>query len=157
MEYSFDEASSFQFSSVARVWLFATPHPAERQASLSSPPPGAWLMSIESVIPSNYLILCQHLLLLPSIFPRVRVCPSESVPASGGQSIWALALASVLLMNIKDWFPLGLTALISLQSKGLSRVFSNTTVQKQSILQCSAFFMVHLISIHDHWKNHSFD
>ena len=91
------------------------------------------LMSIKSMIPSNYLILCQHLLLLPSIFPRVRVCPSESVPASGGQSIWALALASVLLMNIKDWFPLGLTALISLQSRELSSIFSNTTVQKHQL------------------------
>ena len=63
---------------------------------------------------------------------------------SGGQSIGVSASASVLPMNIQDWFPLGLTALISLQSKGLSRVFSNTTVQKQSILQCSAFFIAQL-------------
>ena len=71
--------------------------------------------------------------------------------ASGGQSIGASASASVLPMNIQDWFSLGLTGLIYLQSKGLSRVFSNTTIQKHqffgaqpSILQCSAFFMVQL-------------
>ena len=63
---------------------------------------------------------------------------------SGGQSIGVSASASVLLMNIQDLFPLGLTGRTSLQSKGLTRVFSNTTVQKQSILQLSAFFMVQL-------------
>ena len=64
--------------------------------------------------------------------------------ASGGQMIRASASASVLPMNIQDWFPLGLTGLISLQSKGLSRVFSNTTVHKASILWHSAFFIVQL-------------
>ena len=73
---------------------------------------------------------------------------------SGGQSIGVSASASVLQMNIQDWFSLGWIGLISLQSKGLSRVFSNTTVQKQ-ILQCSAFFIVQLTAIHDHWKNHA--
>ena len=63
---------------------------------------------------------------------------------SGGQSIGASASASVIPMNIQGWFPLRLTDLISLQSKGFSRVFSNTTVQKASILWCSAFFMVQL-------------
>ena len=64
--------------------------------------------------------------------------------ASGGQSIGISASASALQMNIQDWFPLGLTGLISLLSKGLSRIFSNTTVQKASILRCSAFFIVQL-------------
>ena len=69
----------------------------------------------------------------------------QSFPASGGQSIGASASASVfIIMNIQDWFPLGLTGLISLQTKGLSRVFSNTTVQKSSILWHSAFFIVRL-------------
>jgi len=77
--------------------------------------------------------------------------------ASGGQSIGVSALASVLPMNIQDWFPLGLIGWISLQSKGLSRVFSNTTIQKASILQCSAFFVVQLSHPHDYWENHSFD
>ena len=66
--------------------------------------------------------------------------------ASGGQSIGVSASTSVLPINIQDWFPLGLTGLVSLQFKGLWRVFSNTTVQ------CSAFFMVPLTSIHDYWK-----
>ena len=79
------------------------------------------LMSIESVMPSNQLILCQS---FPASFPV------RQLFTSGGQSIRASALASVLPMNIQGWFPLGLTYLISLQSKGLSRLFSSTTVQK---------------------------
>ena len=98
------------------------------------------LMSIESVMPSNHLILCHPLLLPPSIFPSIRALPMSQFFASGGQSIGASASASILPMNIQDWFPLGLIGLISLQSKGLSRVFSNTTVQK--LLLCSAFFTV---------------
>ena len=70
------------------------------------------------------------LLLPPSIFPSIRVFSNKSVFASGSQSIGVSASASILPMNIQDWFPLGLTGLISVQSKGLSRVFSNTTVQK---------------------------
>ena len=79
--------------------------------------------------------------------------------ASGGQSIGASASASVLPMNIQDWFPLGLTGLISLLSKGLSRVFSNTAVQKHHslVLKESLFYGPALTSIHDYWKNHSFD
>ena len=100
------------------------------------------LMSIKSVMPSNHLILCRPLLLLPSIFPSIKVFSNESALSSGGQSIEASA--SVLPMNTQDWFPLGLTHLISLQSKGLSRVFSNTHNSKASILRCSAFFIVQL-------------
>ena len=66
----------------------------------------------------------------PSIFPSIRSFPVSQFFASGGQHIGVSASASVLPTNIQDWFPLGLTSLISLQSKGLSRVFSNTTVQK---------------------------
>ena len=88
------------------------------------------LMSIESVMASNHLILCQPLLLLPSIFPSISVFSMSQFFASGGQSIGVSALASVLPMNIQGWFPLGLTGLISLQSKELSRVFSSTTVRK---------------------------
>ena len=86
-------------------------------------------MSIESVILSNHLILCCPLL-LPSIFHSMWVFPNESVFTSGGWSIRAPASVSVLPMNIQSWFPLGLTGLISLQSKGFSRVFSNTTIWK---------------------------
>ena len=116
------------------------------------------LMSIESVMPSNHLILC-HPLLLPSIFPSIRVVSSESDVSniSGGQSIGASASASVLPMNIQDRFLLGLTGLISLQSKGLSTVFSNTTVQKHHCLVLRFLCGPTLTSIHDHWKNHSLD
>ena len=79
---------------------------------------------------SNHLILCRPLLPLPSIFPRIRAFSNESTLAPGSQSIGVWASASVLPMNTQDWSPLGRTGWISLQSKGLSRVFSNTTVQK---------------------------
>ena len=88
------------------------------------------LMSIEAVMPSNHLILCHPLLLLPSIFPNIRVFSVSQLFSSGGQNIGVSTWTSVLPMNTKDWFPLWWTGWISLQSKGLSRVFSNTTVQK---------------------------
>ena len=80
-------------------------------------------------MPSNYLICCP-LLLPPSIIPSIRVFSNESAPPSGDQSTGVSASASVLPMNIQDWLSLGWTGCISLLSKGLSRVFSNTTVQK---------------------------
>ena len=86
------------------------------------------LMPIKLVMPSNHLILCCPFLLLPSFFPRSGSFPMSHLFQSGGQII--RASASDFLMNIQDWFPLGLTGLISLQSKGLSRVFSSTTVHK---------------------------
>ena len=98
------------------------------------------LMSIESVMPSKHLILCHPLLLLPSIFPSIRVFSSKSALHISGQTIGPSAL--VLPMNIQGWFPSGLTDLISLLSRGLSRVFSSTTLGKY--LQYSAFFMVQL-------------
>ena len=76
---------------------------------------------------------------------------------SGGQSIRISALSSVLPMNIQDWFPLGWTGWISLQSKGLSRVFSNITVQKHQFFSVQLFYSPVLKSVHDSWKNHSFD
>ena len=88
------------------------------------------LMSIESVMPSNNFILCCPLFLLPSIFSQIRIFSMSHFFTSGGQSIGVSASASVFPMNIQDWFPLGWTGWISLQSKGLSRVFSNITVQK---------------------------
>ena len=110
----------------------ATPWTATRQASLFIT--NSWsllkLMSIKSGIPSNHLTLCRPCLLPPSIFPRIRSFPMSQLFTSGGQSIGVSASASVFPMNIQDWFHLGLTGWISLQSKGLSGVFSNTTVQK---------------------------
>ena len=123
------------FSSVlllSHVQLFATPWTAACQTSLSISNSRSLLklMSIESVMPSNHLILCSPLLLPPSIFPSIRVFSNKSVLCSRGPSTGVSALASVLPMNIQDWFPLGWTGWISLQFKGLSRVFSNTTGQK---------------------------
>ena len=77
--------------------------------------------------------------------------------ASGGQSIGVSASTSVLPMNTQDWFPLRWTGWISLQSKGLSRVFSNTTVQKHQFFGAQPVSSPTLTSIHDHWKNHSLD
>ena len=118
--------------SLSRVRLFATPWIAAHQASLSIT--NSWstlkLTSIESVMPSSHLILCRPLLLLPPIPPSIRVFSNESW---GGQSTRVSALASVLAMNTQDWSPLEWTGWISLQSKGLSRVFSNTTVQKHQL------------------------
>ena len=88
------------------------------------------LMSIESVMPSNHLILCCPLLLLPSIFPASGSFQMSQFLTSGVIS----ASTSDLPMNIQDLFPLGWTGWISLQSKGLSRVFSNTTVQMHPFL-----------------------
>ena len=100
-------------------------------------------MSIELVMSSNYLILCCPLLLLPSIFPRIWVFSNESALASGGQSTGASVSASVLPMNIQDWFPLWLTDLIPLQSKRLNSLLQHHN-SKASIIWCSAFFMVQL-------------
>ena len=118
--------------SLSRVWLFATPWIAACQASLSitNSPSSLRLRSIESVMPSSHLILCRPLLFLPSVFPASGSFPMSQLFAAGSQSIGVSASASVLPMNTQNWFPLGWTDWISLQFKGLSRVFSSTTVQK---------------------------
>ena len=111
--------------SLSHVWLFATPWTAACQASMSVTNSQSLLklMPIVSVMTSNDFILCHPLLLLPSIFPASESFPVSQFFSSGSQSIAALTSASVLPMNIQDWFPLGLTGLISLKSKGLWRVF----------------------------------
>ena len=76
---------------------------------------------------------------------------------SSGQSIGVSASASVLPTNIQDWFLLGWTGWISLQSKGLSRVFSSTTVQKHQFFRAQFLYSPTFTSIHDYWKNYSFD
>ena len=127
------------FSSVSQSCpFFATPWITACQASLSitNSQNLLKLMYIETVMPSNHLILCRTLLLPPSVFPSIRVFSNESVlcirwPKFQLQSfIGVSASTSVLPMNTQDWSPLEWTGWISLQSKGLSRVFSNTTVQK---------------------------
>ena len=136
-ESSRKTSTSASFSSVqfSHVWLFATPWTGARHISLpitisrSLPK----LMSIVSVIASNHLILCCPLLLPPSVFPSIRVLFSESLLHIRWPNIGASVSTSVLPMNIQDWFPLRLTGWISLQAKGLWRVFSNTTVQKHQL------------------------
>ena len=101
---------------LSRVWLCArTPWTAARQASLSFTIFRSLLklMSVESVLPSNHLILCRPLLLPPSIFPSIRVFLMSQLFASSGQSV--RASASILPIYIWDWFPSGLSGLISLQ------------------------------------------
>ena len=114
------------------VWLFATPWTAARQASLSLTI--SWsllkLMSIESVMPSNHLILCRPLLLLPSVFPSIRVFSNESAFSIKRLKFWSFSFSISPSNEYSGWFPLGLAGLISLQSKGLSRVLSSTTIQK---------------------------
>ena len=117
------------------------------------------LTSIESVVPSNHLILCHPLLLLPSIFLNITVFSNKSVFASAGQSIGASASASapVLPMNVQGWFPLGLTGLISLCPRDFQE--SSPTPQFESINSSVLSFLYSptLTSIHDYRKNHSFD
>ena len=117
--------------SLSPVWLLVTPQTSAHQSSLSFTI--SWsllkLMPIESVMPSNHLILCCPPFLLLSIFPGIRVFSWVSSSHQLAKSIGPSA--SVLPMNIQDWFPWGLTGLISLQSKGLSRVFSNTDQKYQ--------------------------
>ena len=124
-----------QFSSVqslSHVQLFVTPQTAACQASLSitNSQSLSKLMSIKSVMLSNHLILCRPLLLLPSIFPIIRVFSNESALCIRWPKYWSFIFSISPCNEYSGLFPLGWTGWISLQSKGLSRVFSNTTVQK---------------------------
>ena len=114
------------------------------------------LMSIELVMPSNHLILCCHLLSCPKSFLASGSFPMSRLFTSGGQSVRTSASTSVLPMNIWGLFPLKSTGLISLQFKGLSRVFCSTTTQNINTSVVSLLYGPTLTSIHDYWKNHSF-
>ena len=129
------EITTYQFGSVqllSHVWLFGTPWTAAHQASLSITNSQSLLklMSIALVMPSNHLFLCVPFSSRLQSFPASGSFPVSWFFTSGGRSIGVSASASVLPMNIQDWFPLELTGWVSLLSKRLSRVFSNTTVQK---------------------------
>ena len=129
----------------------ATPWTAAHQASLSSTNSLSLLklLSIESAMPSNRLVLCHPLLLLPSIFPSIRVFSNESVLRIRWPNIGVSASTSVLPMNIQDWFPLGWTGWISLQFKGLSKSPLQHHSSKASIFWQWAFFIVQLS--HPYW------
>ena len=142
-----------QFSSVqllSHVRLYVTPWTSAHQASLfitnsrSLPK----LMSIELVMPSDHLILCCPLLPLPPIFPSIRLFSTESALCMRWPKYWSFSLNISPLMNTQDWSPLGWTVRNSLQSKGLSRVFSVTTVQKHQFFgaQFSLWSISHILT-----------
>ena len=152
----------FNISSVqsfSHVQLFATPWTAAHQASMSitnswSPPKS---MSIESVMPSNHLLLCRPLLLLPSIFPSIRVFSNESALHIRWPKYWSFSFSISpsnehpgLISLRMDWLDL-------LAVQGTLKSLLQHHSSKASILRRSAFFTVQLSSIHDHWKNHSLD
>ena len=135
----------FQFSSVQslnHVWLFATPWTATHQASLSIT--NSWsllkLMSIELVMPFNCLILCHPLLLPPSIFPSIWVFSSESVLIIRWPKYWSFHFSFSPSNEYSELISLRLIDLISFQSKGLSRVFSSSTVQSINSLALSLLY-----------------
>ena len=152
--------TNYSVQSLSHVQFFATPWTAACQSSLSltisqSLPK---FVSIASVMPSSHLILWRSLLLLPSILPSNRTFPTSQLFASDDQKTGISASASVLPRSIQGWSLLRLTGLISLLSKGLSGVFSSTTVFegiRSSVLQL--LYSPALTTIHDYWKNHSFD
>ena len=142
----------------SRVRLFAAPWTAARQASFSINSRSLLkLVSIESVIPSNHLILGHPLLLLPSIFPHIRVFAKKSVLHIRWPKFWSFSFSispsseySELISFRIDWFVLAV--------QGTLRSLPQHHSSKVSILQSLGFFMVQLsTSIHDYWKNHSFD
>ena len=142
---------SVQFSRSVMSNSLRSPWTVARQASLfiANSRSLLKLMSVESVMPSNHLILC-HPLLLPSIFPSIRVFSNGWLFTSDDWSIGASASASVPPMNIQDRFPLRLTGLISLQSRGLSRVLSNTIIQKHQFFSAQPSLWSSSQSIHDY-------
>ena len=136
-----------------------TPWTAARQASLSITNSQSLLklMSIESVMPSNHLILCHPRLLLPSIFPSIRVFSNESVLCIRWPKYWSFSFSispsnkySGLSSFRMDWLDL-------LAVQGTLKCLLQHHSSKASILWRSALFIVQLTSIHDHWKNHSLD
>jgi len=150
------------FSSVqllSGVRLFATPWNAAARLPCLSPTPGVYSNSCplsrwcHPTISSSVVLFASRL----QSFPASGSFPMSQLFASGGQSIGVSASASVLPMNIRGWFPLGLTALIFLQSKGLSRVFSNTTAQKHQFFCTQPLYGPTVTLIHDYWKNYRFD
>ena len=153
--YIFNRSTAaVQFSSVTQSYpLFATPHATGCQGSLSIT--SSWsllkLMSMELVMLSSHLILSCPLLLLPASGSF----QMSQLFASDGQGIGISAL--VLPMNIQDWFPLGLTGLISLRAKGLSKCSPTPQFESINSLTFSFLYSPTLTSTHDYWRKHSFD
>ena len=152
-----------QFSSVQslrHVRIFVTPWTAAHQASLSITNSQSLLklMSIELVMPSNHLILSHPLLLPPSIFPSIRVFSNESVLCIRWPNYWSFSFSispsneySVLLSFKMDWLDL---LVVQGTLKSLIQHHSSKSINS---LELSLLYITTLTSIHDHWKNHSFD
>ena len=150
--------SSVQFSRSVMsdsLWLHGLQH---SRPPCPSPTPGVYSNSCPlswwchpTISSSVILFSCLQ------SFPASGSFPMSPFFASGDQSIGVSASASVLPMNIQDWFPLVSTGWISLLSKGLSTVFSNTAVEKHQFFRLSFLYSPTIISIHDYWKNYSFD
>ena len=155
------------------MWLFHSVQFSHSVTSESLWPQGLQQARLPCLTPTPraYLSSCPlsrscHPTISSSVIPFSSCL--QSFPTSGsfqmsqfftscGQNIGIPASTSVLPVNIQGWFPLGLTGLISLQSKGLSRVFSSTTIQSINSLALTLLYGQALTSIHDYWKNHSFD
>ena len=141
-------SESCHFQSLSHVWLFVILWTAPCQASLSFTI--SWsllrLMSVELVRPSNHLILCHPLLLLPSIFPSIRVFSSESALRIRWSEYWSFSISpskecSGLISSRIDWFEL-------LAVQGTLKSLLQHQSSKVSVLQCSAFFMVQLSDLY---------
>ena len=150
--------SSVQLLSLA--WLFATPWTAVHQASMSITNSQSLLkfMSIESVMPSNHLILCCPLLLPSSIFHSIRVFSDESVLHIRWPKYWSLSFSISLSNEYSGLISFRMDWLDLLAVQGSLKNLLQHHSSKASIFQHSAFFYSPaLTSIHDYWKNHSFD
>ena len=151
-----------QFSSVqslSHIRLFATSGTAAHQASLSITNSQSLLklMSIESVMPSNHLILCHPLLLQPSIIPSIRVFPHESVLRIRWPKYWSFSFSISPSNEYSELIPFRMDWLDLLAVQGTLKSLLQHHSSKASIPWPSAFFIVQLTSVHDSWKNHSFD
>ena len=133
MQFSSDHSDMFDSSLPHGLQHTRLPYPSPTPRAYSNSSP-----SSQSFMPSNHLVFCHPLQFWPSVFPSIRVYSKESVLHIRWPSIGVSA--SVLSVNIQDWIPLGLTGWISLQSKGLWRVFSNTTVQKHQFFSAQLSF-----------------
>ena len=139
---------------LSHVWFLVTPWTAAHQASLFFTVSQSLhkLMSIESVIPSNHLILCHPLLLLPSVFPSIRIFSNEWALHIRWPKYWSSALSSALLINIQGLFPLGLTGPIPCCSRDSQESSPAPQFKSISSLVFSLLYGPTLTSIHDYWK-----
>ena len=142
---------------LCHVQLFATPWTTAHQVPLFSTISQSLFkfMSIELLVLSYHVILCHLLLLLPSVFSSIGFFPVSCLFTSGKQSIAASSSVSLLPMNIQGWFPIGLTDLISLLSKGFSRVFSRLQFESIHSSVLRLLYGPTFTFIHDNWKNHN--